>query len=112
MRPDYAQRNDTRFGMRVMVTAVVSSIPVWIGLSLAVFWDASIFVLLVVLVATLAIPLTVLFTRLRWVSCPACGRRIKVPWNSTDYVRGGMLRYTCDDCRIIWSTHLYPGSDL
>ena len=37
MQPEYSERNDHLFGIRFMSTALVCSIPVWIGLVIAVW---------------------------------------------------------------------------
>ena len=112
MQPDYEKRDDRRFGRRFMLTAVVSSIPVWAGLLIAGWLRLPIFWLIGILCVTLAIPLTVLTIRFRWTECPFCGRRVRVPWNNREFRRGGMLRYTCEQCRVVWSTYLFPGSDV
>ncbi|MEX0776006.1 MAG: zf-TFIIB domain-containing protein [Phycisphaeraceae bacterium] len=112
MPADYTPRDDHRFGLRFMGTAVLTSIPVWIGMLLAVWLQWPLKGFLAVGAGTLFIPLTVLTLAFRWTRCPACGQKIRVPWRSTEYRRGGMLRYTCEQCRIVWATHLFPGSDV
>jgi hypothetical protein len=109
---DYQQRNDTRFGNRFFATALISSIPVWIGILVAGLLRLPLPAFIAVIVATLSIPLSVMAVRFRWTQCPACGTKIRVPWNSGEYMRGGMLRYTCENCRIVWSTGVRPGSDI
>lgn len=37
MQPDYTERDDYNFGRRFAPTALLGSIPVWLGL-LATFW--------------------------------------------------------------------------
>ena len=92
-----------------MSTALVCSIPVWIGLVIAVWRGWSLPALIAVLVVTFTIPLTVLSIRFRWTNCPSCGQKIRVLLNSKEYRRGGMLKYRCDHCRIVWLTHIFRG---
>src|SRR5262245_25636737 len=102
MQPEYANRDDSRFGIRLMLTAMVCSIPVWAGLLIALWLRLPAWSWIAILGITLALPLTVLMVRFRWTECPSCGRKVRVSWNSREYCRGGMLRYTCEHCRIIW----------
>ena len=112
MDTGYTQRDDRRFGLRFMAVAVLASVPVWGGL-LGAFWlRCSLVGYLAVLAFTLPIPLAVLGLAFRWTKCPSCGEKIRVPWRSREYRSGGVLRYRCDHCRVVWTTHLYPGSDV
>ena len=95
-----------------MSTALVCSIPVLVGLVIAVWRGWSLPALIAVLIVTLTIPLTALSIRFRRTNCPSCGEKIPVLWNSKEYRRGGMLKYKCDHCRIVWLTHIFPGSDV
>lgn len=108
---EYDVKDDRRFGFRAMGTALLASIPVWVGLAVAGFWFQSVSGCLVVLAVTLPLAFAVLVLRLRRVDCPQCGRRIKIEWNQREFRRGGMLTYRCPDCRTIWRTYLYPSSD-
>lgn len=110
--PVNEQCDDRQFGFRVMRTAVLASIPVWIGLLTALLLKAQLTGYIVALLVTLPIPLIILGTAFRYTKCPKCGQQIRVPWRSLEYRHGGMLRYTCDRCHIEWATHLYPGSDV
>ncbi len=112
MHPEYTERDDRRFGIRIMATAILGSIPVWGGLLAALWMKSQLVSYLVVLAFTLPIPLTILAFAFRWTKCPSCGKRIRVPWRGREYRNGGMLRYACDTCRIVWRTHVYPRSDV
>ena len=112
MQPEYTQRDDRRFGVRFTATAMISSLPVGVGLAIAFVLRVSVPLVLLIFGVTLIVPLTILSTCFRWTKCPSCGQRIRVRWNGPEYRRGGMLRYSCDRCRIVWLTHLYPGSDV
>ena len=112
MDPEYTEGDDRGFGIRVMAMAFLGSIPVWGGLLTALWMKCEPVGYLVALAVTLPIPLAILGFAFRWTKCPACGQRIRVPWRSKEHLRGGMLRYTCESCRIVWRTHLYPGSDV
>jgi hypothetical protein len=112
MQPEYTERDDWGFGRRFFPTALLGSIPVWLGL-LIVFWLKSPWpVMLIVFGITLTIPLSVLILRHRWTRCPSCGKSVRVPWDDKEYCRGGELKYTCDRCRIRWNTHFTPGSNV
>ena len=93
-----------------MGTAVLSSIPVWTGLLVAWWMEWPMWALITLLCITLTISLATLAIRFRWTKCPSCGHEIRVPWSSSEYRRGGMLRYQCDKCHIIWRIHVFPGS--
>lgn len=107
---DYAQRDDWAFGPRFMLTGFVSVIPVWVGILISVWLQLPLLGLIAVLGVTLLIPFTALAVRFRWAECPSCRQKVRVVW-TTEFRRGGMLKYTCDHCRIIWSTHFFAGSD-
>jgi hypothetical protein len=109
---DYRTEDDRRFGYRVVLTAVAASLPVWIGVLLAGFWLRSLLACLIALLVTLPLALATIPWKTWSASCPECRRRIKVDWKNEEYRRGGMLRYRCDDCRIVWRTFLFPGSDV
>ncbi|MEX0703915.1 MAG: hypothetical protein WD069_17580 [Planctomycetales bacterium] len=89
---------------------MAASVPVWAGLVLAFWLRWSSPTLIATLGLTLMIPLAVLAVRFRWTKCPSCGRKVRIPWSSSEYARGGMLRYTCDHCRIVWSAHVFSDS--
>lgn len=109
---DYQIKDDRRFGYRMILIAVTSSTPLWIGLLFAGFWLRSFPACLIVLIVTLPLSLTIIAWKMRHASCPECSRQIKVNYRNEDYQRGGMLRYRCDDCRIIWRTFIFPGSGI
>jgi hypothetical protein len=106
----YSRADDRGFSARVVMAMVVYSIPMWIGVPMTLFLNSRLWGVAVIAV-WLPIELTILHFKFRFTNCPKCGERIRVPWSSAEYLRGGMLRYNCDRCRIVWATHLYPGSD-
>ena len=112
MQQPYERRDDHAFGRRVMTAAFVGSIPVWIGLIVAYLLSGPLFAYLVALGMTLPIAWAVIYVYARTSKCPNCGKCIRIDWRTREFTRGGMLRYTCDNCRIEWATHLYPGSDV
>ena len=112
MQQEYEQREDHRFGLRFMVTMFAASIPVWIALTIPFVLGWPLIRYGIGLLITLPISLLFILWRFRFTQCPNCGRVIRVPWRSREFRRGGMLRYDCDHCRIVWATHLYPGSDI
>jgi hypothetical protein len=109
---EYRTEDDRRFGRRVVLTAVTASVPVWIGLLISGFWLGSLLACLMALLVTLPLALAVIAWKTCYTSCLECRRRIKVDWRNEEYWRGGMLRYRCDDCRIVWRTFLFPGSGV
>jgi hypothetical protein len=109
---DYDQRDDRGFGQRVMVSMLAGLIPLGLVILVGYFWlHLSLTVFLSIYAVTLLLVVVTIILAFRSTTCPSCGQTIRVPWSSVEFRRGGMLRYTCDNCRIIWLTHLYPGSD-
>lgn len=112
MRPSYEERDDYQFGLRVIVAVVVAAMPVWIGLGAAYALDWRLAGYLITLACSLPISLLIIYFSARSAKCPKCGRLVRINWRTREFRRGGMLRYFCEDCRIEWATHLYPGSDV
>jgi hypothetical protein len=112
MRENYEQRNDYQFGQRVLIAAIIACIPVWVGLGLAFALDWRLAGYFISLACSLPIAFLIIYFSSRVAKCPKCGRPVRINWRSRDFCHGGMLRYICENCRIEWATHLYPGSDL
>ncbi len=106
---EYSTKDDPRFGYRFVGTAVLSSIPIWIGLLVSGFWFKSAIGCLIVLAVTLPFALTVIALKWRFANCPECGRRIRLDWRQMGYRQGGEFEYRCPDCMTIWRTHVKPG---
>ena len=112
MQPEYTEQDDGGFGRRFAATALLGSIPVWLGLLVTFCLKSPWRVMLAVLGAALLVPLSLLIVRHRWTRCPSCGKNVRIPWDDRDYCRGGELKYVCDRCRIRWNTHFRAGSNV
>jgi len=112
MQPNYAQRDDRAFGVRLIATLMVASLPLAGGLLTGLYLHWTLAPYLVVLAVTVSIPIITVVMRFRNVRCPVCNLRIRVPWGNESYRRGEAMRYCCDACRIEWNTRLRPGSDV
>ena len=106
------ERDDSRFVGRVGAILLPGSLPVWGALLIAFLAGGSFRAYAIALAVTLPIPLALAALRLCWARCPACGRNIRVNWADEDYRRGGELKYACPACRIVWNTHIRPGSSV
>jgi hypothetical protein len=107
--PDYLERNDPQFRLRIygwcllMAAATGGNALLWYALELAthMFLTSAIVSILIVTVT--------MIISLRRAKCPSCGAHLKVGWDDPAFSRGEMLCYHCDHCRITWRTRIYQG---
>jgi hypothetical protein len=108
----YVERDDRRFGNRVIGAMLLCAVPLGLVGLAGVMLQLPLPLFLGFYGVTLAVMVMSLILGFQTTKCPTCGQKIRVAWNSQEFRRGGMLKYTCDHCRIIWLTHVFPGSDV